>query len=85
MLLKNQWVNEEIKKGTKKYFDTMTRKTQPYKIYGTQQKQFLEVHSDTGFPQKTRKISNNPTYHLKELKKKAPLWHSFKDLAMSLQ
>ena len=45
MLLKNQWVNEEIKKGMKKYFDTMTRKTQPYKIYGMQQKQFLEGSS----------------------------------------
>ena len=43
-------------------------KTQPYKIYRMQQKQFLEVHSSTGFPQKTRKISNNLTYH-KELEK----------------
>ena len=28
-----------------------------------------EVHSDTGLPQKTRKISKNLTYHLKELEK----------------
>ena len=26
-----------------------------------------EVHSNTGLPQDTRKISNNLTYHLKEL------------------
>ena len=28
-----------------------------------------EVYSDTGLPQETRKISNNLTYHLKELEK----------------
>ena len=28
-----------------------------------------EVHSNTGLPQETRKISNNLTYHLKELEK----------------
>ena len=28
-----------------------------------------EGHSNTGLPQKTRKISNNLTYHLKELEK----------------
>ena len=37
----------------------MTIKTQSYKIFGIQQKQFLrKVHRDTGLPQKTRKISN---------------------------
>ena len=46
----------------------MTMKTRQPKTYGMQQKQFLEVHSSTGFPQKTRKISNNLTYH-KELEK----------------
>ena len=30
-------------------------KTQPYNIYGMQQKQ-REVHTDTGLPQRTRKI-----------------------------
>ena len=28
-----------------------------------------DIHSDIGLPQKTRKISNNLTYHLKELEK----------------
>ena len=37
----------------------MTMKTQPYKIYGMQQiSPQREFHSDTGFPQKKRKISN---------------------------
>ena len=29
----------------------------------------MDIHSDIGLPQKTRKISNNLTYHLKELEK----------------
>ena len=28
-----------------------------------------EVHSNVGFPQKIRKISNNLTFHLKDLEK----------------
>lgn len=28
-----------------------------------------EVDVDTGFPYKTRKVSNNETYHLKELER----------------
>ena len=30
------------------------------------------VHSDTGLPQETRKISNNLSYNLKELEKFVP-------------
>ena len=45
MLLKNQWAKDEIKEEIKKYLETMTMKTQPYKIYGMQQKQFLERRS----------------------------------------
>ena len=41
MLLKNQWVNEEIRNT----LEQMTMKTQPYKIYEMQQKQFLEGSS----------------------------------------
>ena len=56
------------KRKFKKYLKTIN--TQPYKIYGMQQKHpRREVHSDTGLPQKKRKISNNLTYHLKELEK----------------
>ena len=38
----------------------MTVKTQPYKIYGIQQKQLLEHFLDIGLPKNTRKISNKP-------------------------
>ena len=37
------------------------------KIYGMQQKQVSEVHSNKSLPQKTRKFSNNLTLHLKKL------------------
>ena len=38
MLLKNQWVNEEIKKEIKNTLREMIMKTQPLKIYGMPQK-----------------------------------------------
>jgi len=38
------------------------------KMYGMQQKQVSEVHSNKSLPQKTRKISNNLTLHLKKLR-----------------
>ena len=44
-------------------------KTQSYKMYGMQQKQFLQVHSNTGILQETRNFSNNLTNNLKELEK----------------
>ena len=43
-LVKNQWVNEELKKEIKKYLET-NDKTQPFKIYGMPQKQCLEGNS----------------------------------------
>ena len=49
--------------GNKKEINTlrqMTVKTQPYKIYGIQQKQLLEHFLDIGLPKNTRKISNKP-------------------------
>ena len=42
ILLKNQWVNEEIKREIKKYLETNDNETQPLTIYGMPQKQFLE-------------------------------------------
>ena len=48
-------------------------KTQSYKIYGIQLKAALrrEVHSDTGFTQKTRKISNKqPNLPQKRMRKR---------------
>ena len=37
----------------------MTMKTQPVKIYGMPQKQFLEVHSNTGLSQKQTNKQEN--------------------------
>ena len=46
MLLKNQWVNEEIKKEyLKRTLRQITVKTQPYKICERQQKQFVQGSS----------------------------------------
>ena len=46
-------------------------RTQPYKIHELLQKQFIEVHRDTGIPQKSRKISNKqPNLPPKRIKKK---------------
>ena len=42
MLLKNQCVKDENKEEIKQYLEQMTMKTQPYIIYGIQQKRFLE-------------------------------------------
>ena len=40
MLLKNQWVNEEIKKEMRKYLKTKENENITLKIYGVQKKQF---------------------------------------------
>ena len=50
--LKNQWVKRKFKSTVRK----TTMKTQPFKIYGMPQKQFLEeVHRDTDLSQKRKK------------------------------
>ena len=71
MLLKNQWVNDEIKEEIKKYLEANDNKnTTKQKSVGCSKSSTMrEVHSDTGLPQKARKISNNLTNHLKEFKK----------------
>jgi len=46
MLLKKQWINEEIKKEIKKNTSRqMIMKTQPFKIYGMPKQQCLEGSS----------------------------------------
>lgn len=72
MLLKNQCVKEETKEEIKQYLKQMTMKTQPYTIYGIQQKQFLEgnLMMIQGFFKKQEKSEiNNLTHHLNELEK----------------
>ena len=70
MLLNNQWVTNEIKEKIKTHTHTHTwsqikMKTQWFKSYGTQQKQFKkEIYSTTGLPQEIRISANkrsNPT------------------------
>ena len=59
MLLKNQWVNDEIKEEIKNTLRQMTMKTQPYISMGcSKSSPKREVHSDMGLPQKARKNSN---------------------------
>ena len=67
---KNNGLMIKSKRKSENTLRQMTMRTQPYKIYGMQQNSSKrEVHSDMGLPQEIRKISNNLTYHLKELEK----------------
>ena len=55
----------------------MKMKTQQCKIYRLEQRKFQEeVYSNTVSPQEIRKIPNNLTLHLKQLKKEeqSPKW-----------
>ena len=65
MLLKWQWVNEEIKKEIKNNSRQMIMKRQPFKSMGCYKSSAQrDIHSNTDLPQKRRKISNrqlNPT------------------------
>ena len=59
MLLKNQWVNEEIKKEIKKYLETNDNEDTYSDSMGCHKSSAQrEVHSNTGLLQKRRKISN---------------------------
>ena len=69
MLLKNQWVNEEIKEEIRKYLKTSGNKSTTFQNLWHAAKAVLRVYNDTGLPQETRKVSNNLTWYLKELDK----------------
>ena len=71
MLLKNQWVSNEIKEEIGKYLKTNSNENNLTKSVGcSKSNSKREVHSNTGLPRETRKIQiNNLTYHLKELEK----------------
>ena len=57
MPLKNQWVNEEVKKKIKKYLETNDNADRPTKIYGMPQKQ-RKIHSNAGLPQEKEEKSH---------------------------
>ena len=72
MLLKNQWVSEEIKEEKRKNNTKASdNEKQPYKNLQDAAKAVLKQKFIViwAFLKKTRKISNNVTYHLKELEK----------------
>lgn len=70
MLLKNQWVNEEIKEEKRKNnTEASDNEKLPYKnpqdaARAALRQKFLMIQA---FLKNTRKVSNNVTYHLKEL------------------
>ena len=68
--LKHQWVNDEIKEEIKNTLRQIKMKTQISKSMGCNKNSSKrKVHSYTGFPKEVRKVSNNLTYHLKDLEK----------------
>ena len=72
MLLKNQWVSEEIKEEKiKNNTKASDNEKQPYKNLQDAAKAVLRQKFIViwAFLKKTREISNNVTYHLKELEK----------------
>ena len=59
MLLKNQWITEEIKEEIRKHLDTSENNNTTSTIYGTQKSSSKsEIYRNTGIPQEIRKISN---------------------------
>ena len=72
MLLKNQWVNKEIKKEIRKYLETNENKntTFPKSMGCSKSSSKREVYSDASLSQETRKISSKrPNLTSKELEK----------------
>ena len=63
MLLKYQWIDNEIKEKIKKYLETNDNEnTTLQKSMGySKSNSWPEVHSHIGLAQKTRKISNKQT------------------------
>ena len=68
MILKNQWVNGEIKEEIKKYLKTNENGNTTFQNLRDATKAVQRVYNNTSLPQNTRKYQiNNLTYHLKEL------------------
>ena len=70
MLLNNQWITEEIKEEIKIYLETNENESMTVQnLQGAAKAVLREVYSNTILPQETRKITNNLSLHLKQLKK----------------
>ena len=69
MLLKKQWVKEEIKEEIYKFLEANDNENTTIQNLWDAAKAFIEVHSNTGLLYETRKISNNLIHHLKQLEK----------------
>ena len=59
MLLKKQWVNDEIKQEIRKYLETNDNENTALQNLRCSKRSFKrEVYSYTSLPQETRKVSN---------------------------
>ena len=71
MLIKNQWVNEEVKEEIRKYLETNENGNKTLQNLWDAAKAVLRVDTDTGLPQETRKISNKqPNIPPKRIRKR---------------
>ena len=59
MLLKNEWVHNEIKEGIKNYLETNENEHNPRFMGHNESSPETEGHNSTGLCQEARKISNN--------------------------
>ena len=67
MLLKNQWVNDEIKKEILQYLETNDKNNHALSLEWSKSSSLREVHSDTFLPQKQEKSQpTNLNYHFKK-------------------
>ena len=72
MLLKYQWINEEIKEEIRKYLETNENKSTTFQNLWDEEKQFWEASlKRDSLPQETRKISNkHPNLPSKRIRKR---------------
>ena len=62
MLLKSQWLSDEVKEETRKYLGTNENgKYTPKPMVCSKSSSKMEIYTITGLPQETRKISNKHT------------------------
>lgn len=68
MILNTDWVNIEIREEIRRYLKTNEKEnTMAQNLWDSENSPKIEIYSSTGVSQKTRYISNNLTFYLKEL------------------